>query len=80
MINRFSLSLNSYHIGELLEALRNHHVSVMNAPTDSNTKAICADLVRRAELLGRVVDAQNRLDEARSAYEIYIEYGDEPPA
>ena len=78
-MKEFELIVNAHHMPELLEALRGHQICVENAASASEeTKAICADLVRRTELLEAVVEAGDDLREAQEAYDHYIQYGDAP--
>lgn len=70
--------MNMHHMGELLEALRNHQVATESAPGHEQEKAIVADLCRRAELLSQVVQAGDNLREAEAAYNKFCSEGDAP--
>lgn len=74
-MKEYSLIVNMHHMGELLEALRDHQVATENAPGHEQEKAIVADLCRRAELLSQVVQAGANLAEAQAAYDYYCEHG-----
>jgi len=78
-VKEYGLIVNQHHMTELLEALRGHYVAAENAPgTSEQVKGICADLLRRAELLDAVITAGDDLREAQEAYDHYIQYGDAP--
>ena len=77
-MREYSLILNMHHMGELLEALRDHQIATENAPGHEQEKAICADLCRRAELLSQVVQAGDNLREAEAVYNKYCSVGDAP--
>jgi len=49
-MREYSLIVTVTHMGELLEALRDHQVATENAPGHEQEKAVVADLCRRAEL------------------------------
>ena len=73
-----SLYLNAHHMPELLEAVRGHQICVENAASASEeTKAICADLVRRVELLNRVIEAGDDYEEAVATYNKYVNDNDD---
>lgn len=79
-MKEYSLVLNPHHFEELLDALRAHQVTTDHAPgTSEQIKGICADLVRRAELLEAIVTAGDNLDEAQAAYNDYLIHGDDAP-
>ena len=76
-MKEYGLIVNQHHMPELLEALRGHYIAAENAPgTSEQVKGICADLLRRAELLDAVVEAGDDLREAQEAYDHYLQYGD----
>ena len=78
-VKEYELIVNQHHMAELLEALRGHYIAAENAPgTSEQVKGICADLLRRAELLDAIVEAGDDLREAQEAYDHYIQYGDAP--
>lgn len=78
IMKEYCLVLNMHHMGELLEALRNHQVATESAPGHEQEKAIVADLCRRAELLSQVVQAGDNLREAEKAYSKFCEEGSAP--